>query len=225
MRMYHDGELGKFYYDSSEFNIITLTLKRRKDSFKVLRYCGADQRPIIPKGVKNCHYMFAGCTYLKVMPVIPYGVENCSHMFDGCTGLEMVDTPFPNTVIRASCMFLNCTSLKTVSYVPNNVHSCFRMFDGCTSLKSVWGLPKHALDMSYMFKGCKDLEYVCKLPKGVRRLHHTFDQCDRLVCVPNVWEIQDPYCIRAETNGVFNPFAVAMVVELKNGKVVRVCAD
>ena len=49
--------------------------------------CTPDLKRVLICVMRDCSYMFAGCTSLTTAPEIPFGVSNCSYMFAGCTSL------------------------------------------------------------------------------------------------------------------------------------------
>ena len=98
----------------------------------------------IPYNLRNCSYMFFGCTSLEIPPIIPKGVKDCSCMFFDCTSLE-IPPIIPDSVKNCFSMFAGCTALEIPPIIPEGVKNCFSMFEGvkncfsmfecCTALK------------------------------------------------------------------------------------------
>ena len=97
--VHYEGELGVFEYDDEMFEIN-----------EYIHYIGSSS-PVIPKGVKDCSFMFEDCRTLKEAPIIPEGVKNCNGMFGRCISLKEAPV-IPEGVKYCSYMFYGCTSLK-----------------------------------------------------------------------------------------------------------------
>ena len=129
--------MGDIFYDKAIFEI-------GEDSLLAIRNKNiVDASSIeLPYNIKDCAYMFWGCTSLKVPPVIPEGVKSCQRMFSQCASLKKTSI-IPKSVISCAGMFAGCTSLETPPKIPEGATKCYRIFQGCTSLKELPHFPKN----------------------------------------------------------------------------------
>ena len=128
---------GNAFYDRKMFKI-------DEDGFLVIK----DKEIVdassveLPYNIKDCSYMFYGCSLLEISPKIPEGVKECCYMFMNCTSLKEPPV-IPRSVINCLYMFHSCSSLEASPIIPESVKNCGRMFYGCISLKEPPHFPKN----------------------------------------------------------------------------------
>ena len=72
----------------------------------------------VPKGIKNCGYMFNGCYDFNQPILIPSGVIECYNMFQNCTSLSYPIT-FPKTTTDIRYALQGCINVPDV-YILND---------------------------------------------------------------------------------------------------------
>jgi len=95
--------------------------------------------------LKDCSYMFFGCSNLTSIDLSSFDTENVnnmSYMFCGCSNLKNIDLSFfcTNNVTNMICMFSDCSNLKSLdlsSFDTKNVINMSSMFYWCSKLNSV----------------------------------------------------------------------------------------
>lgn len=159
---HYKGELGKFEYNTEEFELITIA------GSQCLHYIGNGKDVRLPKGCKNCQYMFIGYTgkYLDLSEFYTDDVVSMKYMFAECRNLEEIDLSNFNTekVKQMNLMFKSCTNLKCLDlsmFNVNNVRDMSGLCLGCLSLQSIdisdIGVINFAIEM---FKHCNKLSYI-----------------------------------------------------------------
>ena len=138
----------------------------------------------LPCNLKDCSYMFKGCSSLKIPPIIPKSVRDCAQMFEGCTSLK--EPPIiPEGAKSCREMFCGCTSLTTPPIIPEGVKDCVRMFSECISLKTPPIIPKGVESCRGMFEGCTSLITLPIIPESVNNCYRMFQGCTSLKTPPH----------------------------------------
>lgn len=211
---HYDGRLGVFDYDDEEF---VLKNDPYDDMKKILHYAGNETNGhniAIPKGIKDCSWMFNSCESLVTAPEIPEGVENCEHMFGLCKNMihtslipdgvkncrymfdeceNIIDAPkIPDSVKNCEEMFSKCMKLVNAPEISNGVECCAGMFQYCENLINAPVIPESVKDCSFMFYGCRNLINAPKIPKSARRFNcdDMFKGCLEEVQKAGAWNIE-----------------------------------
>lgn len=162
---HHKSELGKFNYDTEEYEII-------RDFYGLhLRYIGNGNRVHFPQGCNSCRNIFEDYQgkYLDLSEFDTTDVIDMSNMFRGCFNVETLDLSNFNTVKvkTMESMFNGCTSLKQIDLTNFNV--------------------ENVICISYMFKKCVSLEVLdltsFRLNSVAYKEIGVFKHCKRLRCV------------------------------------------
>ena len=150
---------------------------------EILNLCDWDK-------IKDCTYMFTGCTSITSLDVSNFNtsnVTNMSCMFVSCTVLKSLDLSSFNTsnVVNMSSMFSSCDNLASLdisSFYTSKVTNISSMFNGCNDLTE---LDISNFDMSsvnniyYMFGNCRnlvDLKFGTNLGKGYTKKSNNSSQ-------------------------------------------------
>ena len=156
------GMLGDFNYDDTEFII------DKMQGELYVKYIGNGERVRLPKGCKNCQYMFMGYTgkYLDLSEFYTDDVVSMKYMFAECRNLEEIDLFNFNTdkVEKMGFMFKSCTNLKYLDlsmFNVSNVRDMSGLCFGCLSLQSIDISDIGIINFAHeMFKHCNRLSYI-----------------------------------------------------------------
>lgn len=122
--VHYQGELGDFWYDPNEFEVLTherakfwydpkesVLTAHEKVEFEYLHYVGNNGAVDLPKGCTNTRYMFWDCELPEGFQLIAFNTSNVEvmeHMFYRCripTGFSLGDEFSTSNVIDMSWMF------------------------------------------------------------------------------------------------------------------------
>lgn len=125
--VHYQGELGDFWYDPNEFEVLTherakfwydpkesVLTAHEKVEFEYLHYVGNNGAVDLPKGCTNTRYMFWDCELPEGFQLIAFNTSNVEvmeHMFYRCripTGFSLGDEFSTSNVIDMSWMFAGC---------------------------------------------------------------------------------------------------------------------
>ena len=163
--VHYEGYLGSFDYNTRDFEIAyyETEVDGNKISVPTLHYIGDGgvslylgggqagitdgSKIVIPKGIINADYMFAGNQNITSMPKLPDSLESAHGMFLNCTGMT------------EACS--GALDEKGTIKMPSKLKDISWMFSGCTQLKQAFGdMGSEMLDARYAFSDCKKLGYL-----------------------------------------------------------------
>ena len=175
----YEGALGKFEYNSSDFELAYLfNFTGRKE---YLKYRGREingKNIHIPEGIKDISYMFQHCS-LTTPPTIPFSVIIMNYTFKDCHSLK-IGAVMPYGVTKANGLYQNCRELRSCPpLVPTLTHCAF-MFDGCVRLQAPPVLSPNLEDMTCMFRNCRLMGQVPVIPESAMKTDGIFRGCDTL---------------------------------------------
>ena len=161
---------------------------RLDDLDSILDLCDWDK-------IKDCTYMFTGCTSITSLDVSNFNtsnVTNMSCMFVSCTVLKSLDLSSFNTsnVVNMSSMFSSCNNLASLdisNFDTNKVTNMYNMFQNCGKLISLdvsnFDTSK-VTNMGYMFNNCYELTELDISNfdmSSVNNINYMFGNCRNLV--------------------------------------------
>lgn len=180
--VHYQGELGDFWYDPNEFEVLTherakfwydpkesVLTAHEKVEFEYLHYVGNNGAVDLPKGCINTRYMFWDCELPEGFQLIAFNTSNVEvmeHMFYRCripTGFSLGDEFSTSNVIDMSWMFAGCKISTGFTlghkFDTSKVRTMEGMFYGCGfPEKFTLGDNFNTINveaMDYMFCGCK----------------------------------------------------------------------
>lgn len=175
----YKGPLGEFVYNTKDFEV--LRQWGPMGMFEILKYRGHEtdgDKIEIPKGIKDCSYMFEKCS-LKTPPIIPIGVKNTSYMFKDCLSLTR-GAVLPYGVVIASFMYAGCRQLRSVPVLPSTVRQAQYMCDTCSMLYEPPTLSENLENASGMFRGCREMVKLADVPETCTKTDHIYRNCEKL---------------------------------------------
>ena len=175
----YKGPLGEFVYNTGDFEV--LRQYGPMGMFEILKYRGHEtdgSKIEIPKGIKDCSYMFEKCS-IQTPPIIPVGVKNTSHMFKDCMSLTR-GAVVPYGVKIMSFMYEGCRVLQSVPSMPDTVMYAQYMCDSCSALFEPPRISKKLVNASGMFRGCREMVKLAELPDTCEKQEHIYRNCEKL---------------------------------------------
>ena len=145
--------------------------------------------------LKDCSFMFAGCSMIKQINFINFDTSNTynmKYMFANCKKLENINLYSLNTknVINMSNMFYNCSniiSLDLSSFDTKNVVNINHIFADCKKLEDInidFFNSDKVSNMSYMFYNCLQLKNINLSSFGTKNvldMSYMFYNCSKLI--------------------------------------------
>lgn len=172
----YDGRLGKFSYDTADFEIRYKYTET--GTFDYLHYKGNVQQGdaiIIPDGIVDISYMFDGKPLLTP-PAIPVTVVKADYTFKDCVSLCQ-GAALPINLVSCAFLYQNCRSLVVGSHMPDTVENAQYMYDGCVQLLNPGHISENLKYASGMFRGCKNMRELPVLPESIERGDNIFKNC------------------------------------------------
>lgn len=150
---HHEGELGIFDYDETQFKVFMdgkiCYIGEETDGSKI----------VIPDGVVDLSETFRD-SCLETPPKIPESVVSCTNTFYDCDCLTQA-AELPEGVLVTKNMYHGCSSLKSAGRIPTSVGNCKGMFFGCIQLKEAAVFePTPECNRRLMYCRCVNLEKV-----------------------------------------------------------------
>lgn len=181
----YDGVLGKFTYDSDQFQLQVVKVDEDEfgnpaSSYPILKYIGKEvdgQQIHIPEGLRDGAFMFEGNTQLQSIPKLPSSLENGFGMFMNCESLQSAATiKMPTKLQDTQFMFANCHGLEVGPLVVN-VKDATGMFVNCTSLAKTPKITQGLKFADSMFAGCESLTKKPVWPSSVQYADYATKGC------------------------------------------------
>ena len=163
-----------------ELNESNVELYINNNKYKYKKYFRPDKEGIyeillkINTQIKDCSYMFFGCSNIINIDLSVFDTKNVSdmsYMFYECNNLTNIDLISFDTrnVNNMRGMFFKCSKLTNIdisSFDTNNVKNMNHMFSGCSSLSNIdissfnTKNINNAINMDYMFYNCPKLKEI-----------------------------------------------------------------
>jgi len=163
-----------------ELNESNVELYINNNKYKYKKYFRPDKEGIyeillkINTQIKDCSYMFFGCSNIINIDLSVFDTKNVSdmsYMFYECNNLINIDLISFDTrnVNNMRGMFFKCSKLTNIdisSFDTRNVKNMNHMFSGCSSLSNIdissfnTKNINNAINMDYMFYNCPKLKEI-----------------------------------------------------------------
>ena len=190
-RRYYEGELGRFIYDPTQFEVTSMRNFQTEPGvlppqthIPCLHYIGTEtdgSKIIVPEGVTSMSGMFAQ-TNVTSPSRIPEGVKNIDFCWCGCKNLTHANSVvIPSSVESAKGTWAQCESLKKgPAVIPGNVKDIYGICAFCPSLEKPATIRKGVEHCDHAYKGCHALDKEPRLPSSAKSWEDMTDGCSTL---------------------------------------------